>query len=145
MKRLITLWFIIGSSYYVLEGIWRGSSNIVMLFIGGLCGMFVGLINEHPVFCKLKIYQQSIIGVLITLFIEFITGWVLNIQLGLGIWDYSNLKFNLMGQISLLYGLLWFMVMPLVIWFDDWLRFKLYAEKEPKRLKEIYYEFVMLK
>lgn len=53
-------------------------------------------------------WQQCLIGTLITLVIEFVSGYILNIKLGLDIWDYSSIPFNLMGQICLPYGILWF-------------------------------------
>lgn len=128
LKRVLCLFFVMGAAYLVLEGIWRGWTNIAMLPIGGLCGLLIGLLNEYPKFYKLKIWQQCIIGTAIILSIEFLSGCILNLWLGLHIWDYSTLPFNIMGQICLLYGVLWFLITPFAIWIDDWLRWRLYND-----------------
>ncbi len=44
-----------GFLYMVLEGIWRGWTNISMLVVGGLCGFLIGKLNEHPKFYDKKI------------------------------------------------------------------------------------------
>ena len=44
--------------------------------------------------------QQSVIGAVIVLAVEFISGCVLNLWLGLGVWDYSNQPGNVLGQIK---------------------------------------------
>lgn len=123
--------FILGSLYMILEGLWRGWTNISMLFVGGVCAFLVGKLNEHPRFYDRKMWQQCLSGTLITLCIEFISGMILNVWLKLNIWDYSNLKYNLCGQICLTYAVLWFLLMPLTIFIDDWLRYKLFQEKKP--------------
>lgn len=148
-SKILIIWFLMGSCYYVLEGIWKipkgGYANIVMLLVGGLCGLAVGSINQIPKFYNMKIIYQSLIGALITLCIEFLSGLVLNVWLGLGIWDYSNLPFNLLGQVCLPFGLLWFLIMPLAIWLEDTIRYKLFQEGTYYSLKQIYLEFITFK
>lgn len=136
-KDLILI-FIMGALYMVLEGLWRGWTNISMLVVGGLCAFFVGKLNEYPTFYNLRMWQQCLIGTLITLCVEFISGMTLNVWLGFQIWDYSNTFGNVYGQICLVYGLLWFVLMPLAIWIDDWLRCRLFDEEKPSGLIEYY-------
>ena len=62
-----------------------------------------------------------LLSILITVF-EFILGYILNIKLGLGIWDYSNIPFNIMGQICLPFSFLWFVLSYFVIMLDDILK-----------------------
>lgn len=72
------------------------------------------------------------IGV-ITLFItsiEFIAGEILNIQLGMNIWDYSDVPFNLDGQICLPFVGLWIILSVIGIAFDDFLRWKMFREEK---------------
>jgi uncharacterized membrane protein len=95
MKRFFILVFIMGMCYFTLEGFWRGWTNIVMLFVGGLCGALIGLLDEYPQYFNLKIWQQTLISWLVILVIEYASGMLLNIELGLGIWDYSSLPLNL--------------------------------------------------
>ncbi len=40
--------------------------------------------------------------------LEFIVGYIVNIILKWNVWDYSNMPFNIMGQICLGFSTLWF-------------------------------------
>ncbi len=126
-----------------IEILWRGYTDISMMFVGGLCGFLVGRLNEHPKFYDRKMWQQCIIGSLITLVIEFISGMLLNVWLGLHVWDYSNTWGNLYGQICLPYALLWFLLMPLAIFTDDYLRYKLFGEEKPTGLLKYYEDLII--
>lgn len=114
------IFFIFGVSYVILEILYRGHSATSMFFVGGLCGLLIGLINE--VTPKMPVLLQMLLGSVIVTFIEFVTGYILNIKLGLHIWDYSNLRFNILGQVSLLFSILWFFLSFVVIKIDDILR-----------------------
>ena len=114
------IFLIFGISYYLLEILWRGHSHITMFFVGGLCGLLIGLINEYTP--KMPIILQMTIGTIIVTLFELITGYILNIKLGLNIWDYSNLMFNYKGQISLIFSILWFLLSYIVIELDDYIR-----------------------
>jgi uncharacterized membrane protein len=52
--------------------------------------------------------------------------------LGLGVWDYSGLPLNVLGQISLLYSVLWMPLVVFAVWLDDFLRWKLWGEERPR-------------
>lgn len=129
--RLLILWLVLGMCYAQMELFWRGVTYLPMTYVGGLAGLCVGLLNQRPGFFERRMWQQCLTGTLITLAIEFFSGYILNIRLGLGIWDYSHVPFNLMGQICLPYALLWFALMPFAIWLDDWLRNRLFGERKP--------------
>lgn len=120
LYKNIIIFILFGISYVILELLYRGHSHITMFFVGGLCGLLIGLINE--VTPKMPILLQMLLGSVIVTFIEFVTGYILNIKLGLHIWDYSNLRFNILGQISLLFSVLWFFLSFIVIHMDDILR-----------------------
>ena len=51
--------------------------------------------------------------------VEFVSGCIINLWLGLGVWDYSGMAGNLLGQVCPAFGLLWFLIMPLAIWAED--------------------------
>lgn len=145
MKRLLILGFIMGMIYYTLEGFWRGWSNIAMLFVGGLCGVLVGLLDEYPQFIQLKIWQQTLIAWPLVTMVEFIAGFILNIWLGLGIWDYAGLPGSIYGQVCLPYAALWLFLIPFGIWLDDWLRWKFFDQEKPPELISIYRDLITLK
>ena len=116
----IIIFLIFGISYYLLEILWRGYSHWTMIIVGGLCGLLIGLINE--ITPKMNTVLQMLLGSVIVTIIEFVTGYIINIKLDLNIWDYSNLKFNILGQVSLLFSILWFFLSYIVIKLDDCIR-----------------------
>lgn len=119
MKRILTLWTALGVMYVALEVLFRGYSHPSMFIVGGLCGVLVGAINQRPRFYHAPVYLQAIVGALIVLCVEFVSGCILNLWLGLGVWDYSDQPGNILGQICPVFGLLWFLIMPLAIWAED--------------------------
>lgn len=142
LNKNIILIIVMGLIYMGIELIWRGRTDLAMWVVGGLCAMLVGRLNETDRFPNMKIWQQSILGVVITLSIEFISGMYLNVYKHLNIWDYSDEKFNIYGQICLPYAFLWFLLMPLVIFTDDYLRYRLFDDEE--KPKNIYYYYLAL-
>ena len=62
---------------------------------------------------------------------ELVAGLILNVWLGLGIWDYSTMPLNFMGQICLPFCLLWVLLSVVAVVLDDWLRHWLFAEEHP--------------
>lgn len=98
-----------GIFYYFLEILWRGYSHWTMIILGGVCFVLVGLLDEiqHK---PPPIWLQMLQGAIIVTVLEFITGCVLNLWLGLDVWDYSNVLFNVLGQICLPFTFLWFLI-----------------------------------
>ncbi|CAK7017163.1 hypothetical protein ACF3M2_16030 [Tissierella carlieri] len=139
MKQLIKylILFIIGGiSYFFIEILWRGYSHMTMLILGGLCFILVGLIGEHYFTFNKSLLLQQVISCLIITVLELVFGLILNLGMGLDIWDYSNLKFNFMGQICLKYSILWFFLsLPTIILYD-YIRYWIFGEEKP------YYKFI---
>lgn len=101
------LMFVGGTVYYGLEVINRGFSHWTMAVVGGICFVLIGLLNERNLWNVSIIGQMGISSLIITV-IELISGVILNVWLGLDIWDYSGIPFNLLGQICLPFTILWF-------------------------------------
>ena len=129
--RLMTLWLWGGFVFYCIELLWRGYSYPSMFVVGGVCFLIIGGINNYLPWSIGLVWQSLIGGAAVTV-IELASGIVLNIWLGLGIWDYSHLPFNILGQICLLYSLIWVVLSTVGIFLDDYLRWKLYGEQRPK-------------
>ena len=129
--KYLDLFVIGGLIYMMIELIYRGYTHWTMGIVGGLAFIEIGLINE---FYSWDMYfeKQVIIGDLLVTFTEFIAGLILNVWLGLGIWDYSNLPFNIMGQICIPFMFLWLFLVAIAILVDDMLRYKLFGEEEPR-------------
>ena len=128
----IIILFIIGGTIYVsLELLFRGRSHISMFILGGLCFVLIGGINNY-ISWEMPLILQMIIGVVVITTLEFITGYIVNIKLGLNVWDYSNQPFNIMGQICLSFSFLWMLISLIAIVLDDYLRYWIFKEKKPK-------------
>lgn len=122
--------FIIGAfAYMAIEILWRGRTHWTMGILGGTVLILVGLINEFDKDIPLLV-QAPIASIIITL-LEYYAGYILNIQLGLQIWDYSDLPFNVDGQVCLLYSLLWMILGVIAAIIDDFVRWKIF--KEPRK------------
>ncbi len=130
LKEII-LAIIGGLIYILIELIWRGHTHISMFILGGICFVAIGLINELFSW-ELGLVWQSVIGAVIVTVLEFITGLIVNIWLGLGVWDYSNMPFNLLGQICLPFAFPWIALSAIAIILDDYLRYWIFGEEKPR-------------
>lgn len=137
MKSNMTLFkylflFGIGAFLYLwVEIFYRGYTHWTMGVLGGLCFVLVGFINEYLSW-DTPLWLQGVIGSFIITVLEFISGLALNIWLGLGIWDYSQMPFNLMGQICLPFTIVWVFLSILAIILDDYLRYWIFKEEKPR-------------
>lgn len=124
--------FIIGGFIYAgIEILARGFTHWTMILVGGLCFIIIGLLNEFYNWNMLFQYQCFIGGGIITI-LELISGYIINIQLGLNVWDYSDRMFNFKGQICLQNSIYWILLSIVAIILDDYIRYKLFHEKFPK-------------
>lgn len=128
--QYVLLFLIGGFAYGGIEILFRGYSHISMLVAGGICFILIGLINEVYRGDIAFVSQMAISAAIITV-VEFVTGLIVNIWLDLDVWDYSSQPFNLMGQICILYILIWFFLSPIAIITDDYLRYYLWGGERP--------------
>jgi len=129
--KYIMLFLTGGFAYGGIEIIFRGYSHISMLVAGGLCFVLIGLINELFSW-EIALVSQMVISSFIITAVEFISGLIVNVWLGLNVWDYSDQPYNLMGQICILFSIIWFFLSPLAIILDDYLRYRLLGEQKPR-------------
>jgi uncharacterized membrane protein len=96
--------FLLGAfGYGLIETVWRGYSHWTMMIAGGISFTVFALISR----CGIPLLYKCIFGSFTVTVIELCFGSVFNLGLGLHVWDYSNLPFNLFGQVCLLYSVLW--------------------------------------
>ena len=119
-----------GCVYFLIEMAWRGHSHWTMAVLGGVCFVLIGDINEFIPW-NMPLILQGAIGSGIVTALELVAGIILNLWLGLGIWDYSNMPFNFLGQICLPFSLLWVALSVVAVILDDWLRYWLFGEDRP--------------
>ena len=119
-----------GVSYIIIEFLYRGYSHWTMFMASSLAFVLIGAINEIIPW-EMKLWKQMLIGSCIVTVIEFISGLIINVWLGLDVWDYSNLPLNVMGQICLPFSIIWFFMSLLCIVLDDYLRYWFFGEEKP--------------
>lgn len=102
-----------------------------MFVLGGLCFIVIGLLNEKYT-SDMPLAAQMIIGAFAVTLLEFISGCILNLQMGLKVWDYSDIPFNILGQVCLPYTILWLLLTPVCIVVDDYLRYAFFGEEKPR-------------
>ena len=129
--KYLILFSVGGAVYYLIEVLWRGHSYISMAVTGGICFILMGLINE-VLSWETPLVLQMLIAACIVTAVEFAAGCILNLWLGLGIWDYSHMPLNLLGQVCALYFLLWYFLSAAGIVLDDWLRYWWFRERKPR-------------
>lgn len=119
-----------GGTYTTIELLFRNRTYIQMYILGGILFLICGLLNEKFTW-KMSLVKQVAIGTSITTMLEFITGMIFNIWLGMNMWDYSKLPFNLFGQVSLLFILLWIPLVLIAILLDDYIRWFFFKKEKP--------------
>lgn len=119
-----------GIIYVIIELLWRGYSHWSMFILGGLCFLLLGFLNEKNT-REIPLIVQMIFGAFIITSLEFIAGCILNLWLNLNVWDYYDLPFNILGQVCLPYMFLWFLLSPLCIVTDDYIRYLFFGGKKP--------------
>ena len=131
LGEYLVLWIIGGTCYFMIEIMWRGYSHWTMFMLGGVCFIAIGLINQFYLTWNMNLLYQMFISAVIITVLEFIAGCILNIWLGWGIWDYSHLPFNILGQVCLLYMVMWYFLSLIAIVVDDVIRCVLFGEERP--------------
>lgn len=128
--KAIILWTLGGCIYMVIELLWRGYSHWTMFILGGICFEFLDYINIYLKW-ETPLWKQMLIGGMGITILEFITGCIVNLWLGMDVWDYSNLPFNILGQICLPFTFIWILLAGVGIVLSDYLRYWLFDEEKP--------------
>lgn len=125
------LFLVGGFAYQGVELLYRGHTHPSMFIVGGLCFVLIGLLNEllpQP----MPLLMQMLISALLVTMVEFTAGMILNRWLCLGVWDYTNLPFNVLGQVSLPYSAAWFALSLPAIVLEDYLHHLFWGEPMPR-------------
>lgn len=130
ITKYVILFVIFGFIYLGVELLFRGFSHIVMFLVGGISSVSVGLLNEILSW-EMSLWKQSLCGGLIITFYELVTGCICNLWLEMNIWDYSDLPFNFLGQIDLIFTIAWCGLSVIAIVLDDHLRWVWFGEDKP--------------
>jgi len=132
----VLLWVWTGTLYFFIEVAWKtaGSKPEAISWTMLLLAIFLAVPLER---CGAElpwnmplITQAAICTVAITV-AEFCAGCILNLWLGLGVWDYSHMAGNILGQICPQFMLAWLALSMVAIVMLDWLRYSVEGGERP--------------
>lgn len=129
--KYLFLFHLGGGTYTTIELLYRNETYIQMYVLGGLCFLICGLLNEIYEW-DLGLIKQVLIGTIIVTFLEFATGMIFNVWLGMNMWSYHDLPFNLYGQIALPFVGAWMILVLIAILIDDQIRYRFFDEEKPR-------------
>lgn len=112
MVEYVTVFAIGGLMYGLLELIWRSWTHYTMLICGGFCFTLMYIISR----AELSLAKKCVVSAAVITTVEFATGCVVNLWLGLHVWDYSAQRLDLMGQICPRFTLLWLLLSVPGLW-----------------------------
>lgn len=112
-----------------LELLWRGWSHGSMFVLGGVCFLLIGWLNR--MWPRMPLLFQGVLGAMLVTVLEFVSGVILNLWLGLGVWDYSREPYDILGQVCPGYFFLWFWVVLGAVLLGNGLRRGLFGEAHP--------------
>ncbi len=117
-----------GFAYGLIEDISRGFTHISMGLLGGMAMLLIHALNGRER-TLVKVLSRSLVSAAFITLCELLTGELLNVRMGLCIWDYSELPMNLDGQICPLFTGIWFALSAVGSLLDDLIRFFILREK----------------
>lgn len=122
-------------------GTLMGYSSVWMFLMAAFFAVILGALNtksgKNP-WIKMPYRIQVFAGFAFLIALEYSLGYVVNITLGLAVWDYSAFFLNLHGQIALAPALMWFLLTPAIYFIDDVLRYYIWEERHPDRFISYY-------
>lgn len=132
----LLLWVWTGTLYFFMEVVWKTASGrpesiswTMLLTVIILAIPLERFGAELP--WDMPLMAQSVIcGVAITV-VEFIAGLIINVWLGMGVWDYSNMPGNIMGQVCPQFLLMWIALAAVGIVMLDWMRYTIEGGERP--------------
>lgn len=100
------LMFLLGYFIYsLIEILARGYTHWTMAVVGGTVLVFLYDVNLR---LQTPLWQRCLLGALFITAMEFTVGVIDNLVLRWGVWDYTTVPLNLLGQICLPFSILWF-------------------------------------
>lgn len=131
------LWFWGGTVYFLLEVAYKtatGKPEMIswtMLVLAVLLTIPVERCGDQLPWA-VPLWLQALACAALVTAVELAAGLILNIWLGLGVWDYSDLPGNFMGQICPQFAAIWFGLCLVFIPAFDWMRWSVEGGERPK-------------
>ncbi len=109
-----------GILYVLLEILWRGFTHPSMLLAGALSAMWLYFLRAR--WGHTHLFVQCFLGMTGITLIELAVGCVVNLWLGLEVWYYGDMPYNLWGQICPTFSVLWFFLSLPALWLCEKIR-----------------------
>ena len=106
--RNVSIFIIGGLGYGLIETLFSGATHWSMLLTGGAVLLTFYYLNRQ--FKSAPIFLKALGGAAVITLYELAVGVVVNLWLGMNVWDYSRLSGDLWGQICPLFTFLWFIL-----------------------------------
>lgn len=87
----------------------RGSTSLWMILDYGLLGVLLMPIKAGLLKCRFPLLARGLVYMLGIYAVEYVSGTLFTAA-GLHIWDYSDLSYNLQGQVALVYAPIWYLL-----------------------------------
>lgn len=130
------LWSWGGTVYFLLEVIFKSVTghperiSWTMLVVAILLTIPVERAGEQLPWA-VPLWLQALVCAALVTAVELAAGLILNVWLGLGVWDYSDLSGNILGQICPQYSAIWWVLCLAFIPAFDWLRYAVEGGERP--------------
>lgn len=108
IKKFLWLGLVGAVLYPLLEIAFRGRSHWSMSLAGGLCLVLLALLQQ--LLKKSSLRLRCLAGALTITIVELAFGCMVNLYLGLNVWNYSHMPGNVLGQICPFFCCLWFLL-----------------------------------
>lgn len=115
IRRYSFLFFAGGGIYVLIELLYRGRSHFSMFLAGGISAVLIRIICG-----RIKgFFLRCLAGGIIITAVELAFGIVFNLLLGMEVWDYSHLPFNILGQVCPYFTVLWAALSVPALWLGN--------------------------
>ena len=90
--------------YGLIETVYRGYTHPSMFLAGGICLLSLAVLSQLD---KIPFIFKCLLGGAIITAVEFVFGCIFNLGLGMDVWDYSDMPYNILGQVCPLFFGIW--------------------------------------
>ncbi len=132
----VLLWVWTGTLYFFIEVVWKtlhGRPEMIswtMLLLAIVLAVPLERFGAELPWDMSLMAQSAVCGVAITA-VEFVAGLIINIWFGMGVWDYSTMPGNIMGQVCPQFLSVWVIASAVGIVMLDWIRYAIEGGERP--------------
>lgn len=137
----VLLWFFGGTVYFLLEVAYKTATGhperiswTMLVLAIALCVPVERAGYQLP--WETPLWLQAAVCAALVTATELAAGLILNLWLGLDVWDYSDLPLNFLGQICLPFALAWWGLCLVFIPAFDWMRWAVLGGERPYYIQE---------